>query len=401
MITGYLPSSLHFFYRPKDDLYHLFLSRVGRKISIILLQLFSPIYIFQIAKTQGFSETYAVLVVLSYFLFMAIIKFLVIPLSENLSQKIGFKGIIWASAIPFFLFILSIVYAKNMPSLLILSSFLFGVHSAFYWWGYHGYFVKSADRKHIGRSVGQARLMETIASVVTPFAGAVITSYFGFTALFVTAAIVVYLSLLMLGRHNDKKQRRDVKYANVLGLIKDHKLVSLAYIGYGGEFIVYSVVWPLFLFLFFGSVINLGVIVSLASLISAVFALSVGEWVDKQGERKALMLGSPLVSISWLARAIGRNMLPFVFADSIWNFGRRLVYIPLDTLAYKKAREAESAKGILFRMISVNLGVILGLLVLIIWVYITGSLSSSFYFVALLGALPLIAVLKGRIRGTE
>ena len=94
-------------------------------------------------------------------------------------------------------------------------------------------------------------------------------------------------------------------------------------------------------------------------------------------------------------------MLPFVFADSLWNFGQRLLYIPLDALAYKKAREAESAKGILFRMISVNSGVVLGLLVLIIWVFLTGNLSSSFYFVALLGALPLIAVIRGKIRGSK
>jgi MFS-type transporter involved in bile tolerance (Atg22 family) len=142
-------------------------------------------------------------------------------------------------------------------------------------------------------------------------------------------------------------------------------------------------------------------IVSLASFFSAIFALSVGEWVDKQGEKRAVLLGSPLVSISWVVRAVGRNMVPFVFADSLWNFGQRLLYIPLDTLAYKKASEAESAKGILFRMISVNSGVILGLLVVIVWVYFTGNLSSSFYFVALLGALPLIAVLRGRIRDSK
>jgi predicted MFS family arabinose efflux permease len=242
MITWFLPSSLNFFYRPKDDLYHVFLSRVGRRVSIILLQLFSPIYIFQIAKNQFSSEATAVLIVLAYYLLMAIVKFIVTPLSENLSQKIGFKGIIWASAIPFFLFIPGIVYAKNVPSLLIISSILFGIHSAFYWWGYHGYFVKTADRKHFGRSVGEARLLETIASVITPFAGAIITSFFGFTALFVTTAVVVYISLLLLGRYHDKKQKRDVKYVDVLKLIKSHKSVSLAYVGYGGEFVVYSVV---------------------------------------------------------------------------------------------------------------------------------------------------------------
>jgi len=397
MLTWHLPSSLNQLYGQESDLYHLFWSRVGRKVSIILLQLFSPIYIFQIAQDLGLSIAVATTVVLGHYLLMFVSKFITLPISENLSQKIGFKGMILASAIPFFVYIPSMILAKSFPYLFIISAISFGIHSGFFWWGYHGYFTKTAEKYHLGRRVGESRLFETIASVITPFIGALIINFLGFTALFITSAVVVIVSLLLLGKDHDKRQKRDVRFFDVLKLVRKHKSVSLAYVGYGGEYIMYSAVWPLFLFLFFGQVISLGAIVSLSSLTAAAFAIFVGDWVDKQGERKAVSIGSPLVIISWIVRATGGSILPFVFADSIWNFGQRLVSIPLDALAYRKAQEAESAKAILFRMITVNAGVIVGLFLISVWVFFTGNLKGSFVIAAFIGALPLVAVFKKRI----
>jgi len=397
MLTWHLPSSLNIYYGQEKDLYHLFLSRVGRRISIILLQLFSPIYIFGIAKNLGSSTNQATIVVLLYYLLIFVSKFITLPISENLSQKTGFKGIIWASVIPFLIFIPSIIGARTNPYLLILAAASFGIHSAFFWWGYHGYFTKTAEKYHFGRRVGEEKLFETVASVATPFIGALIVSFMGFTALYITAAAIVILSMFLLGKDHDKRQKRDVRYVDVLKLIKRHKSVSLAYFGYGGESIMYSAVWPLFLFLLFGQVISLGIIVSISSLAAAAFALFVGDWVDKQGERKSILVGSPMVMISWLIRATVWTIPTFILADSIWNFGKRMVSIPLDTLAYRKAQESESGKAILFRMTSVNAGAIVGLLVITLWVYLTGSLAGSFVIVALIAALPLVAVFKKRI----
>lgn len=397
MLTWHLPSSLNELYGKESDLYHLFWSRVGRKVSIIFLQLFSPIYIFQIAKDLNFTTTEATIGVIAYYLLMFVFKFMSLPIAENVSQRIGFKGMIWASAIPFFVYIPSIIFASSYPILLVVSAISFGIHAGFFWWGYHGYFTKTAEKYHFGRRVGESRLFETIASFATPFTGALIVNYLGFTALFITSAVIVFVSFLLLGKNHDKRQKRDVRFFDVLKLVKKHKSVSLAYFGYGGEYIMYSAIWPLFLFLFFGQVISLGVIVSLSSLAAATFAIFVGDWVDKQGERKAISIGSPLVVTSWIIRALGGSISSFVLADSIWNFGQRLVSIPLDALAYRKAQEAESAKGILFRMIAVNSGVIVGLLFISVWVYFTGNLKGSFVIVAIIAALPLVAVLTKRI----
>lgn len=79
------------------------------------------------------------------------------------------------------------------------------------------------------------------------------------------------LALILLGSGREKRQRRDIDFSGVIKLIRTHKSISTAYIGIGGEAIIYGATWPLFLYLFFSKVISLGIVVSLGSLLAAVF----------------------------------------------------------------------------------------------------------------------------------
>ena len=189
MLAWHLPINLNFLQKPKADLMHLFLSGVARRVAVSLLTLFSPIYIYQIGRNLGFPTGPSIIMVLSYFFLGGGVKLITFTISENLSQKIGFKHIIWASGIPFLIFIPAIIFASSYPYLLFLAGISWGVHAGFFWWGYHGYFVKTEEKKHFGQSVGEANLLETTASVLAPIGGALITNYLGFTPLFILSAV--------------------------------------------------------------------------------------------------------------------------------------------------------------------------------------------------------------------
>jgi len=376
---------------------HLFLSGVARRVAIVLLLLFSPIYIFQIARDLGLNPSAAIIFLLLYFLVILFVKLLSLVISENLSQKIGFKGTIWASSIPFIIFLPSIVFAAKFPYLLFLAAAAWGVHAGLFWWGYHGYFIKTGEKKRFGRGIGQANLLETVAAGLTPVVGAFIISYLGFAAVFVASGIFMFASLILLGKDHDKRQRRDVKFVDVLELLKTHKSISLTYIGAGAETYIYFIAWPLFLFLFFGQVISLGIIVSLSTLFAAVFSVIVGRWVDRQGERKVVALAAPLLSVSWLIRFVIKSLPAFVLADSIWKLGQRMLILPLNVLTYKKGLESGIGKAILFRETSLIIGQVLALLSLIVIIYLGGDLSVSFVVAAIFSTLPLVSVIKHRI----
>lgn len=274
---------------------------------------------------------------------------------------------------------------------------MWGIHAGLFWWGYHGYFVKTGESDRFGHSIGEARFLETLAGVLTPFVGAILVSFFGFGALYIFVGIIMLFSLALLGKDHDRRQKRDIKFLSVAKLMLTHKSVTLAYAGTGAETVIYMFVWPIFLFLFFGQVVGLGAVVSVSLLIAALFALAVGGWIDRQGERKIVAVGSPLLVLSWTLRMVKRSAPFFVLADSIWNFGQRMTVLPLIALTYKKALQAESAKAILFRETALIVGQVISLLILIIWVLGGGSLSGSFVLAAIFSTLPLMAVLTHKI----
>ena len=149
----------------------LFWGGVARRVSIILLSLFSPVYIFVSITESGFSYKTTIFLVISFYILEQLAKLVTISASENLSQKMGFKGVMRASALPFILFILLMLFAKNNIILFPLALITIGIHSGFYWWGYHGYFIKTGDEKHFGLSISEAGFLETFASVATPLIG--------------------------------------------------------------------------------------------------------------------------------------------------------------------------------------------------------------------------------------
>ena len=62
----------------------------------------------------------------------------------------------------------------------------------------------------------------------------------------------------------------------------------LGYVGNAFEGVVYLISWPVVVYLLFGGVLRLGEVISLATLLAAVFALLVGRRVDKVGEDKVI-----------------------------------------------------------------------------------------------------------------
>lgn len=388
-------------YKPKGDLVHLLLSGVSRRIAMVLLYIFSPIYIYLNATELGFSQSQAILVVLFFYLISYTVKLGTLVYSEDLSRKIGFKSTIRLSLVPYLVFILAMIATPYSSVMLLVAAVMMGMHTGFFWWGYHGYFIKTGESGQLGKSVGEADFLETAATVATPIIGALIAGFLGISVLFIVSAVFMVIAIILLGKDHERRQRRDVKFVEVLKLIKKHKYIAVAYVGVATDMVMYIVIWPVFLFLFFGEVLNLGIVVSASAFVAAIFSYIVGSRVDKQGERRVVSIGSPLVSISWFIKAFVQTLPVFIATDALRNFGQKMTVVPLVALTYKKGMESETARAILFLETSLIAGAILILLLLSIFVYLGGSLVAGFVAVSIFSLLPLIAVYKHKIHDAE
>ncbi|EKD62247.1 MAG: hypothetical protein ACD_52C00256G0001, partial [uncultured bacterium] len=277
---------------------------------------------------------------------------------------------------------------------LVFAAVTGGMHAGLYWWGYHGYFVKSGDVRHFGENIGQAQLLDTTAEILVPVLGGILVLISGFFPNFILASVFIVLSVVLLGRDHEKRQKHDVKFKEVYNLIKTHPVMSLAYIGGSFEAVFYLLIWPIFLFILFGRVLDFGAIVGAASFLSALVGVLVGRYIDRQGERQVVAMGSFLLSASWAIRLVLRSFGGYVFAESVANFGGRITALSLQELTYKKAIEAGSAKAILFRETALVLGGVILIATMSLWVIFFGDLEKAFILPAVVSLFPLGFVLK-------
>jgi MFS family permease len=386
-------------YRPRGRLIRLFLAGVGRKVAITFLSIFSPLYIYQLYTRLGSSFKQAVLLVTFYFLLIYLTKIITIAFAEDLSRKIGFKKTMWFSAAPFTGLILSLVLSQFLPWLVFPGAIFWGMHAGLFWWGYHGYFVKTGDYEHFGEGIGEADLIQTLAASLTPIIGAIATSFLGFMAPFILSAVFMLLGLILLGTKKDTKQHHDVKVKEVLSLMWNRKLVSASYASFQADTSIYLIIWPLFLFLFFKSVISLGEIISISAFIAGILGIVAGRFVDKKGENKVVGAGSILLFFSWITKFFGRAASYFVGSEITRYFGFKFVDVSFGELSYKKATEKWFAHAMLFREFSFSIGGIFAVLIVATMVYFGFSLSTVFVAAAFITLTPLLAVLKGKIHG--
>jgi MFS family permease len=380
-------------YNPNKKLSNLYVFGLLRHIAVTLITLFSPIYIFKIFSGRGFGVATSLIIVLLFYGVILLTKLVAFVVAENLSQKIGFKGMIKLSVVPYILNVISLVLLSKSDVFLVSAAIFGGLQAAFYWWGYHCYFVKSGSLRHFGESLGEVNFLNTLVSILAPLVGAVLVQYFGFPILFIFAIIFILASMLFLGEGSGDRQKGDVYLKDVFNLMKVHYRSSLSYLGISIEAVYFILVWPIFLLLTFGRVLDLGIVVSMASFLASIFSILIGRRIDNKGETGVLGLGSSLLSISWWIRLFGSGISFYIIAESFANFGGQMQGVSLNELTYKKAYESnDMSSAILFREVSLIFGGLIFIVLMIFWMLTIGDLRLSFIIPAIGSMTPYIYV---------
>lgn len=372
----------------------LILSSVLRVSAFSMLVLFSAVYIFELSSKLGMDFRESMYTVIIFYSLLFITKLFFLIVGEHYSFRRGFKHTIWLSYIPFVMFIPFLVFSESYFWFLYVAAILWGAHAGLFWWGYHGYLVKALNDSNYGQTIGFTLFLHTLASVVTPIAGALIISQMGFSAMYIFAFILMTISLFILGLDNDKHQKHNTKIVEVFKSIPRRPKVFLAYFSRAVSLDVYAIFWTLYLFLIFGSILELGYVVSVSVLLGAFLMIFVGKYVDKHGEKKIILIASPLLAIAWVVRFFFSSMGAIIGANSIGGFGDRLLTLSLDDLSYKDASHNQTSLALLFRELSLTIGSFFVLILGAVFVTFLGDFKMLFAVAAVVSLFPLILAIK-------
>jgi len=337
-----MPYSLHvhhfqFFNRELTELYA---SVAIKGFAVGLIGIFEPIYLYLF-----FGASLSKLFI--YYGVVALLFALAVPLGAKLVAKIGIKHAMLTSvpfALLYFLGLWQIEALGMWFPVLILLSVLYKIS---FWPAFHTDFTRFADRGRQGRQLSYRFVAGILSGAISPAIGGLILAAYGFPALFILVLILLFVSAGVLFFTPDVRESYHDSFEKTyqdMGA-RENRGKVLAFLGEGAESTIYLLIWPLFLFLIHLSFGVMGMVVSGAMLIGALFLIYLGRVVDSKGGAKVLRLGAVLNALTWPLKIFVVSPWTAFFAHTLHQFTRTTALLPLGALFYGWAGERAETRG--------------------------------------------------------
>ena len=108
----------------------------------------------------------------------------------------------------------------------------------------------------------------------------------------------------------------------------------------------------------------LGLIVTLATLVTSVITLYIGRITDSNNKRSILSLGASFYSLAWFARIFIINQLGIFFVDTLSRLAKNVVAVPLTAITYERAKSRSVMKTVVFFEMSLVVGKFIAILLI-------------------------------------
>lgn len=307
-----------------SELNELYASNLLRRLSISVLMIFVPIYLYR----HSYSVVAIFCMYIAFFAGKAVSDFLagftVARYGPKHTMIIGTVLQVASSAL-----FMTVPYFRW--SFVLLGS-LWGASASFYFIPFHVEFSKIKHLKHSGSEIGYMNVVERIGSAIGPAIGGVLATVFGSPSIFAAATAIAFASLWPLFKTAEPvkiHQQLDFKKFPVERAIYDIG----SYAAHSIENSLCINLWPFYvaLFILTGSVYaQLGVMTTVAILASVYSAHAFGKLLDRHSGVGLLRLSTIANTALHLIRPFVRSIIPAYgvsVANEIITNGYRIPYL--------------------------------------------------------------------------
>lgn len=333
----------HYFKKHLDvQLEELYLSSAISDFATSALIIFEPIYLWTLGyRIRDLMLYYFVLYVLYYFL---------VPLGGKFVARFGHERSILISTVWMVGYYAALMGIKVVPGLFWIAPLFYALQKTFYWPAYHYDFIRFSVKEERAAEYSGIAALSTVMYTLGPIAGGFIIKFFGFNGLFFVGIACILLSSLPLFAVQAPPRREQYSYWKSLLLpfrTRYHRS-TIGYLSLGNELIL-MVVWPVFILVVFGDLLDVGILVGLSALMTAVVTLAIGKWSDRVPKRQVLAVGGLGTMAIWLLRIVSR-IPPLVLAlEWIGRVFYNSAVVSMTSMTYDRAHEDDySWHGVLY-----------------------------------------------------
>ena len=283
--------------------------------------------------------------------------------------------------------------------LMIPATISFGLYVTFYWMIRHWFFSINTDYKIVGKQVSTLTIIRTTISFIAPIVGGAISFLVSFNATFMLGAISVMLSLIPILLFHAPAHPRSYNFKKIIGILKKPELKAIrpAYLceGIGSVFIYNG--WILAFAIFIGNILDLGLLIGVTALITAVAIWLIGSWFDQRKRTKILAHVTKFRFATTLhyTSIFFYPQIIFVWIVEFLNqISSTMIYTVADSYLYAYSNKIHPIHFVLNREIYLNISRFIGSAILAITFYF---LPAEFLWVAIgIGAFTYLGWLALR-----
>ncbi len=320
---------------PKD-IFALLTNRLLFRLGFGLVGVFVPIFLYE---TLGGSLYKMLAIYIGYY----IVSVIVVPLGSMMLSTFGIRKLL-LGAIPFAVLSLGSLYYTDEYMALAIFGYFFGalVYKTLYWVPYQVDFAHFIGHKNAGKNMAVYKNALQVMNALTPLAGGILITRFGFGAVFIFAALALLTTVVPTVFIRTIYERYEWGFIESFKKLFAHQNRALlyAYTADGAQAVVSAVIWPIFIFeLLEGKYASVGFITSLTVIVILFLNTAVGKFIDHVGEEKALRYSTILASTGWFIKIFVDSAFQVFVADTYHRLGRAASRMSFDTATNEHAAD--------------------------------------------------------------
>lgn len=337
----------HYLAKGKEaELNEMYASISLRQFGLSIVAIFIPIYLY----TLG----YPIRTIILYFIMVNLIQIIGDFTVGHIISRIGPKHVMMLSypllAINLFLLVTLGTYGWPLWLLALTTA----ISLSTFWVPYHDNFSKAKHKKSTGKEVGRFFILAEIAGALGPILGGVIAQKFGVEAGLIVAILIILVAITpLLIKKKEIAKKRSFKMSN-FSFKKNYKDM-IAYGGLSLEGMTVQLIWPLFLFLFIGSYVEVGSIVTISMLVIIALSIYMGKLIDKYSKDKVMKVGSIISFFTSSFRIVAISSSLAYAIGIVSSLSRITIFMPFYSEFYNHADDEPRIEYVTFLEMSVDI----------------------------------------------
>jgi MFS family permease len=364
--------------KPRREIKEFFTTVTIQQLAVGAINIFEPIYLYQ----QGVSVQGIVL----FFIAVYVTYFFLMPFGGAFAKRFGYEHTLLIGTFFNIAYYLSLAVIPVAPVFLFVAPLMYCLQKTFWWPAYHADFARFSKQREVGREIGWLQSLYTAASAIGPVLGGLLVLYAHFSVLFIVGTVIMFASVLPLFSTPEKFIPQQLSWRQQMQFLfrRGNWRRLLGSLGFGEE-LIGMILWPIFIFTTLGSSFDVGVVVTIATVVTIAVTMIVGRLSDRPYKSRIIWASSLVQLFSWVVRPFvmtfgGVGAFASILAsDTLSRTSKNALLVPWYGNVYRDAQRNHVMIEVVASELGLVLGKIIALAATLLLLQFTDSIPATFY----------------------